>query len=231
MKVGTDGVVLGATADFSGLRLLDVGDSKGLRLLDVGAGTGLLSLMVKQRHPDATITAVEIDPDAAQQAQENFDASGWSIKAVCAPWQRFAADAAFQGETYDGIFCNPPYFTASLKNPSERRTMARHNDSLPFDELLQGVASLLSLEGLFYVILPVQDRDGFEAEALRNGLYLSKITYVHPVVASEAKRVVMCYKKAPGSILTEAHLYIETTQRNIYTEQFTALVKDFYLKL
>lgn len=234
MKVGTDGVVLGVTATFcdgsSGSA-----EAPKLNLVDVGAGTGLVSLMVRQRHPSATITAVEIEPDAASQAQENFDASPWKIESVCSSWQNFASRAVAEGRKYDGIFCNPPYFTASLKTPSEKRTQARHNDSLPFSELIQGVAAVLADNGLFYVILPAQDKDEFEKLASEAGLALAAITYVHPVIGSEPKRVVMCYKKTPAKCLEgsaiENHLIIETLTRGVYTEQFRTLIQPFYLKL
>lgn len=234
MKVGTDGVVLGVTATFC-----DGGsgsaDAPKLHLVDVGAGTGLVSLMVKQRHPSAVITAVEVDPDAASQAQENFDASPWKIESVCSSWQNFASRAEAEGKKFDGIFCNPPYFTASLKAPSEKRTQARHNDSLPFTGLISGVAAVLAENGLFYVILPAQDKEGFEKLASEKGLVLSAITYVHPVEGSEAKRVVMCYKKAPAVCgegpVVENNLYLETITRGVYTERFKTLISPFYLKL
>lgn len=235
MKVGTDGVVLGVTATFCDGGGSGSADAPKLHLVDVGAGTGLVSLMIKQRHPSACITAVEIDPDAASQAQENFDASPWKIEAVCSSWQNFASRAEAEGKKFDGIFCNPPYFTASLKASSEKRTQARHNDSLPFTELISGVAAVLADSGLFYVILPAQDKEGFEKLASEKGLVLSAITYVHPVEGSEAKRVVMCYKKAPALCgegpVVENNLYLETITRGVYTERFKTLISPFYLKL
>ncbi len=223
MKVGTDGVVLGATADFDGCS----------RLVDVGAGTGVVSLMIKQRYPSASITAVEINHDAAAQASENFAASPWGFEAVCDSWQNFAAEAAAKGVTFDGVFCNPPYFTASLKAPSAGRTLARHNDSLSFAELCGGVAKVLAEGGRFYVILPSDDMDCFVGEALAYGLYLQSTLYVHPVIDAPHKRVVLWFVNAAADAATivEEHLYIETAQRKVYTEQFKSLVKDFYLNL
>lgn len=225
MKVGTDGVVLGATATFP---------DQSLHLADVGTGTGLVSLMVKQRYPNANITAIEIDPDAAAQAQENFDDSPWQIKAVCASWQEFASSAT---EKFDGIFCNPPYFTASLKNPSASRTLARHNDSLSFNDLIKGAAKILVPGGLFYVILPSADMDAFTRLCSINGLNLKEVLYVHPVIEGPHKRVVLCFtnctevasSKAEEKKAEEKHLYIETTTRKVYTPEFKLLTQDFYL--
>jgi len=221
MKVGTDGVVLGAVADFEGCR----------RLVDVGTGTGLVALMVKQRYASADITAVEIDPDAASQAEENFNASPWSIKCVCDSWQNFSAESCKQGVLFDGIFCNPPYFTASLKAPSVSRTLARHNDSLSFNELLEGVCKVLAQGGRFYVILPSADMEAFTATASKSGLMLQSVIYVHPVVDTPHKRVVMCFSNVTSGQVKEEHLYIETARRKVYTERFISLVKDFYLNL
>ncbi len=220
MKVGTDGVVLGATACFDGCS----------RLVDVGTGTGVVSLMLKQRFPSVSITAVEIDHDAAAQASENFAASPWSVETVCDSWQNFAAEAAVCGLKFDGVVCNPPYFTASLKAPSAGRTLARHNDSLPFSELCDGVAKVLAAGGRFFVILPSDDMDSFVRTALAEGLFLQSVLYVHPVVDKPHKRVVLGFSMRRQAIVEE-HIYIETAQRNVYTEQFKALVKDFYLNL
>lgn len=220
MKVGTDGVVLGATACFDGCS----------RLVDVGTGTGVVSLMLKQRFPSVSITAVEIDHDAATQASENFAASPWSFETVCDSWQNFAAEACRQGLRFDGVFCNPPYFTASLKAPSAERTLARHNDSLSFAELCGGVAKVLAEDGRFFVILPSVDMDSFVSTALAEGLFLQSVLYVHPVVDKPHKRVVLGFSTQRQAIVEE-HLYIETAQRNVYTEQFISLVKDFYLNL
>lgn len=249
MKVGTDGVVLGVTAEFSCCAVATTvlpaepfaegaagGSVEPLRLVDVGAGTGLVSLMVKQRHPHAQVTAVEIDPDAASQAQENFDASPWHIEAVCASWQDFTADAARLGVMYDGVFCNPPYFTASLKAPSAQRSLARHNDSLPYNELTMGVSAVLRVGGIFYVILPASDMESFNKQAVKAELSLAEIIYVHPVKGVAPKRVVLKYIKYPATVrggqgAVEKHLTIETAERGVYTEQFTQMVRDFYLNL
>lgn len=219
MKVGTDGVVLGVTSIFDGCS----------NLVDVGTGTGLVSLMIKQRFPSANITAIEIDPDAATQASDNFNASPWHIDCVCDSWQNFSNDCELKGKRFDGVFCNPPYFTASLKAPSAQRTVARHNDSLPFSDLCAGVAKVLANGGRFFVILPSGDKDNFIKTALDNGLLLHSVLYVHPVADGEHKRVVLRFSNTEPLEITENHLYIETAQRKVYTEQFKKLVNDFYL--
>ncbi|MCQ2370055.1 MAG: methyltransferase [Paludibacteraceae bacterium] len=217
MKVGTDGVLLGSLCDFDGCR----------RIADVGTGTGLVALMVKQRYPDVAITAVEIDTDAYTQAQENFKASPWSINGVNAGWQEYAEACKLQNISFDGIVCNPPYFVNSLKNPSASRTLARHTDSLPFSELIDGVCKTLTADGRFYVILPIESKADFVRRAEDRGLYLSYIHYIHPVVDGAVKRVVMCFTWHRGTE-KENHLYIEQS-RHLYTDDFKCLTKDFYL--
>jgi len=219
MKVGTDGVVLGVTANFSGCS----------KIVDVGTGTGVVSLIVKQRFPDASVTAVEIDPDAAIQASENFKSSPWDIKTVCSSWQEFSKKCSNEGVLFDGVICNPPYFTSSLKNPSKKRTLARHNDSLPFSELISCTFDILSDNGLFYVIIPSADADDFNRKASASGLTLKNILYVHPVIDGAHKRVVLCFSKCATNKTEESHLFIETDQRKVYTPQFKELTKDFYL--
>ncbi|MCQ2350733.1 MAG: methyltransferase [Paludibacteraceae bacterium] len=219
MKVGTDGVVLGVTVNFEGHE----------RLVDVGTGTGLVSLIVKQRYPSAQITAVEINEEAARQASENFKESPWEIDCINDSWQHFASVMASESQKFDGIFCNPPYFTNSLKAPSEDRSVARHNNMLPFSHLLKGVAEVLKENGRFFVILPSDDKSSFCSLAFDYGLHLRSVVYVHPVIGGLHKRVVMEFSKEGADIADEEHLYIETRERKVYTPQFRELTKDFYL--
>ena len=128
MKVGTDGVLLGAWAE------VRPGDR---RMLDVGTGTGLIALMLAQRSA-ARITAVDVDAECATQAAENFAASPWAdrLDAVAVAVQRY--DPV---ERFDLIVSNPPYYVDSLLSPDEGRNTARHAAGLPFGELAAGVAA------------------------------------------------------------------------------------------
>ncbi len=118
MKVGTDGVLLGA---WTPVRDAD------RRVLDVGTGTGLIALMLAQRTTAARITALDVDPDCVGQARENANASPWGhrIGTVCSPVQEFG-DGPF-----DLIVSNPPFYDNSLPSPDAARTTARHTASLP----------------------------------------------------------------------------------------------------
>ena len=135
MKVGTDGVLLGAWA---GVRPSD------RRILDVGTGTGLIALMMAQRAPEALITGVDVEE--VSQARENAAASPWGGRVVFeqCPVQEFAPD-----ERFDLILSNPPFFVDSLTCPDEGRTTARHAVRLPFDQLRDAVMRLLAAEGRF----------------------------------------------------------------------------------
>ena len=128
MKVGTDGVLLGAWTR----------TGQGCSILDIGTGTGLIALILAQRIPDARITAVELDREAALQAAENVRNSPWAarIEVVEADIRQYATRVS---HPFDIIVSNPPFFNSSLHSPSEARTQARHTDSLSYAELFQGV--------------------------------------------------------------------------------------------
>src|SRR5664279_1596216 len=130
MKVGTDGVLMGAWADVSAAE----------KILDIGTGCGLIALMAAQRS-NANITAIDIDEDATLQSKENFLSSPWHerIEAIHATVQQFQPDFLF-----DLIICNSPFFKNALKTPYHERNLARHNDTLPFDSLVSSVNRLLS---------------------------------------------------------------------------------------
>jgi len=219
MKVGTDGVVLGAW--------FDVGETAA-RILDVGTGTGLIALMAAQRNPAARIDAVEIDVPSCRDAEENFAASPWGDR-MRLFGEPFAAFCARTEEGYDRIVSNPPYFVRSLRSPDGARTAARHADSLPYEELLDGVRRLLVPEGCLSVILPCDAAQTFTLAALCVGLYRSRTLYVHPVPGAEPKRVCMEFRFGERTE-TVASLTLLNEDRTA-GGAYRALAGDFYLRM
>ncbi|NDV94471.1 methyltransferase domain-containing protein [Dysgonomonas sp. 521] len=218
MKVGTDGVLLGAWADVAGAGTV----------LDIGTGTGLIALMIAQRNNDAAIDAIDIDMDAVVQAKENIANSPFSSRITCfnTPLQDFQGQA---GRKYDLIVSNPPFFIQSLKSPVRGRTLARHTDSLPMEDLIQIASSLLSEKGKLSLIYPHEYSGELQLLAQQAGLFTSCIVNVYPTDNSSPKRVLMEFSKAVSDF-SESSLVIEKT-RHVYSDDYTALTKDFYLKL
>jgi tRNA1Val (adenine37-N6)-methyltransferase len=217
MKVGTDGVLLGSWVDVE----------KARRVLDIGTGTGLLALMVAQRNEHAFVHALEIDSDAATQAGENARESAWGDRITVIQGDFLAQ--SFDGE-YDLIICNPPYFTQSLKSPDKQRTAARHSDSLPLDRLAKGVSDVLADDGVFAVVLPLQEGDALVNECRECGLEIKRKAYVYAKTDSQTpKRVLLEFSKKSAETIEE-RIVIEKSERHDYTDQYKALTKDFYLK-
>lgn len=218
MKVGTDGVLLGAWATISNMSTV----------LDIGTGTGLLALMLAQRNPGILIKAIDIDRDAAKQAEYNVTESPFRerIECECISLHDFAA---VNTGYYDLIVSNPPFFDRSLKSPDAQRTLARHTDTLPMEEVIRLSAGLLSEHGKLAVIYPYEYKEQLRTYANTYGLHMSRLTYVYPTPASPAKRILAELSKEEVS-LAEDELTIET-DRHIYSEEFRELAKSFYLKM
>ena len=218
MKVGIDGVLLGAWADVNCAK----------KVLDIGTGSGLIALMLAQR-TNAHIKAIDIEPNAVFQTKENIENSPWKdrISAKEISIQQFAAST---DEKFDLIVSNPPYFVNSLKNNSADKTTARHTDSLTHEELMTGAKIMLAENGRICLILPVNEGIKCVQFAESIGLYCHKMVYVHPKPATEAKRVLLQFSDSfkPTEI---SKLEIETAERHQYSKEFAALAKDFYLKL
>ena len=216
MKVGTDGVLLGAWTNLKNAN----------RILDVGTGTGLIALMLAQRTRDAKITAIDIDVDAVGQAKENVLASPWkdrvevALQDVCT----YVPDGLF-----DIIVSNPPYFVNSLKCPDGQRTTARHTDSLDANRLIGKVTELLAPEGCFSLILPADQTNELLRIAGEYGLYSSRITRVVTRPGLSPKRVLVEFRKTIR-ICEENELVVEL-DRHVYSEDYISLTKDFYLKM
>lgn len=218
MKVGIDGVLLGAWAT----------TENAVHILDIGTGSGLIALMIAQRS-NGRIDAIDIDKNAALQARENFEKSPWKdrLSAIQIPVQLFAENATCK---YDLIVSNPPYFNNSLKAPEHGRNSARHTDTLSHEELIRNVLTLLSPKGKFCMILPVDE--GLEAMefAEMQGLHCNKEVWVHPKPNAPAKRLLMEFSFSSTAKITEK-LTIETENRHQYSEEFSLMAKDYYLKL
>lgn len=221
MKVGTDGVLLGAWTPIN---------NNPYSVLDVGTGTGLIGLMLAQRSFAEQIDALEIDENAYEECVENFENSNWSDRLFCyhASFQEFVEEM-FEEEQYDLIVSNPPFYTAQYKSENAQRDLARFEDALPFEHLIQGASLLLSDTGIFSVIIPFSEEINFISIAKKFELFPSKITHIKGTPTSEVKRSLLCFSKQEAIIEID-ELIIETS-RHIYTQEYSDLVKDFYIKM
>ena len=224
MKIGTDGVLLGAWTPLI---------NNPFNVLDIGAGTGILSLMLAQRSNAAPnnvgiIDAIEIDEDAYEQCVENFEASPWGDKLFCfhAGLDEFVDEPE---DEYDLIISNPPFYTDDYKSDNSSRDLARFEDALPFEELIEAAALLLSDNGIFSVIIPYKEEERFVAMCKILDLFPLKITRVKGTPTSEIKRSLLAFCRMEQTPLID-ELVIEISRHN-YTPEYIELTKEFYLKM
>lgn len=215
MKVGTDGVLLGAWAN------------GGKEILDIGTGTGLIALMMAQRFTGAHIDAVEIDHDAAEQAKQNVEASPFAdrIQVMQTPIQRYPTI-----RKYASIVSNPPFFVDALLAPDARRTTARHSTALTYSDLFTAVKSLLSSDGEFSAIIPAECLTAFTSQAYLAGLSMTRRCAVRTTPRKVPKRYLLAFMHANAShdmeITEECIQYADGSR----TDWYTRLTADFYIK-
>lgn len=227
MKIGTDGVLLGAWASL---------EHQPDSILDIGTGTGLIALMLAQRSPALLIDALEIDENAYEQAVDNFEQSQWGDRLFCyhAAFDEFVEEMQDE-DKYELIISNPPFYEPPLTPPmrensiSSARQNARFYDALPFSELIEGVSKLLHSQGEFNTIIPHKEETNFIALASEFGFFPKKITRVRGNETSAIKRSLLSFS-FKNEQLEENELIIEISRHN-YTDAYKKLVKDFYLKL
>lgn len=214
MKVGTDGVLLGAWAGKN---------SQPTRILDVGAGTGLISMMMAQRFPQASILGLEIEPEAARQAEENVSRSPFDDRVKIEHCDFFTWNTA---EQFDLIVSNPPFYEYAHPSRSIERDLARHGTSFSLHSFLSSAASLLSDSGRVALIIPVDAMCAFTPTSEK--LNLVRICKVAPNPKKPFHRVMLEY----GTESTEpeqSDLTIEIGERHQYTPEYKALTAAFYL--
>lgn len=221
MKVGTDGVLLGAWTPI---------DHLPFSILDIGTGTGLIALMLAQRTNAEEIEAIEIDADAHEQATENFESSPWNDRLFCFHASLDAFMEELQDEEYDLIVSNPPFYSENVSSGSQARDNARQNQSLPFEDLCEAASVLLSDEGIFAIIVPFKEEQRFIGLAMENDLHPMKITRVKGTPDSETKRSLLAFSRNNTEDFPVDELVIETA-RHHYTPEYVALTKDFYLNM
>jgi len=216
MKVGTDGILLGAWADVENCK----------QILDVGTGTGLIALMLAQRS-NAQITAIEVEQNAVTEAKRNVNDSRWRdrIETRNISFQEFAVSNQTK---FDLIISNPPFFSNSLKAKNQQRKLARHSDSLPLTKLAKCAEKLLTKNGSLAVILPVEPATELIKLAQNNLLFLKRLTKVHPNKGKPHHRCLMEFSKEK-CIARESDLFIENLSPKEYSNQYKNLVKDFYI--
>ncbi|MFO6423597.1 tRNA1(Val) (adenine(37)-N6)-methyltransferase [Motilimonas sp. KMU-193] len=219
MKVGTDGILLGAWAKVDGAQ----------RVLDIGTGSGLIALQIAQRSEQhCHITALEIDPQAAQQAKANVAASPWPDK-VSVIEQSVQQFAAASNQQYDVIVSNPPYFPAGQVLACQARATARHTGSLSKMDLLTAIEQLLTPTGRCDMVLPYDVALDYIATATSLGLHLHERVDVVTKANKPPHRMLFSLSKTAHkgahSQLTIHH------QEGGYSSEYIALTSDFYLKM
>ncbi|MCB2197600.1 MAG: methyltransferase [Bacteroidetes bacterium] len=216
MKVGTDGVLLGAWTDCE----------KAEKVLDIGTGTGLIALMIAQRS-NAMIDAIEIDRQATEQAVENVNKSPWAERVNVAN-KSFQDFVKLENDPYDLIVSNPPYFQNSMFAPDSKRTDARHNSNLKLEDLISGAKKLLSEQGTLSIILPYLEGNMFILKASEAGFYCVRQTKILPKPGRDPKRLLLEFQQTKKP-LDEQEIIIELNKRHEYSEAYKSLTKDFYL--
>ena len=222
MKVGTDGVLLGAWAPISNFQFT----ISNFRVLDIGTGSGLIARMLMQRCPEAEVEGIDIDEAAVEQAKEN------GVNAFHSALQEWKANGQWtmdNGQLYDLIVSNPPYFQNSLKNPDAGRKTARHTDTLSYEELIKHSARLMKENGQLALILPAEAEAEVRALAAQYDLYCSRVTRVQSKATKHAKRVLLAFQFSPFTFqLIEDALILED-EKGGRSLPYQKLCQEFYL--
>jgi tRNA1Val (adenine37-N6)-methyltransferase len=216
MKVGTDGVLLGAWVDVTAAE----------NILDIGTGSGVIALMMAQRSSDrALIDAVEIEEADAEEAQKNVMNSPWPLKVTII---RSAIQNFHSEKEYDLVVSNPPFFFNSYAPPDKRRLRIRHTALLSHEELISAAVRLISPSGSFNIILPPVEGKKFIEVASQNGLFCSRKWLFKTRIEKKEERWLMEFKKSK-KVPEEGEIVLYQAGEE-WSEAYRQLMKDFYLK-
>ena len=214
MKIGTDGILLGAWANCQNCT----------SILDIGTGTGVIALMMAQRSENAIIDAIEIDENAIKDASMNFNNSTWSNRLNLIHHDVTSYRTA---KNYDLIVCNPPFFNNSLKPHDNARALARHNDKLNITEIAKFSTQKISNKGRVCLILPISSLEEVKLIFAKFNLELIRICYIKPKPHKQPHRILLEFGKQKQSLQKET-ITIENEGRHNYTEDYKNLTREFY---
>ena len=215
MKIGTDGILLGAWINIINAK----------NALDIGTGTGVIAIMQAQKNSALIIDAVEIESNACIDAKKNFENSPWSDRLIL----HSSSLRNFEPKkTYDCIVSNPPFFNNSLNAANNNRTLARHADSLHYEDILAFSVTNLNKNGTLSMILPTLEALQCIIKAKENGFYLSRKCNVFPNPLKDQHRTLLEFTKNKCKTI-EKNIIIETDKRHDYTNEYKSLTKNFYI--
>jgi tRNA1Val (adenine37-N6)-methyltransferase len=222
MRVGTDAVLLGSWAE------MDASYTSGARVLDVGCGCGLIGMMIAQRYPFASVLGIDIDAPSVYEAKENAEASPFAsrMEFMVADVRSFSEDSS-RG-LFNFVLCNPPYYTEDTLPPDDRRSKARNSHHLSFAELVSSVTKILSADGVFAVVIPMQARGEFVGEALKNNLNLRRECSVKTTLRKAPKRVLLEFDLQKNNVIDVQTIVLQNPDGS-RSEEYSTLCKDFYL--
>jgi tRNA1Val (adenine37-N6)-methyltransferase len=214
MKVGTDGILLGAWAP-----ALSPG-----QILDIGTGTGLLALMMAQRFPNAQIDAIEVEKDAWEQAKENCRQSPWSDRLTVfgEPLQSYETE-----QSYDFLICNPPFFHQGLRSPDPARKQARHGDSLSYPDLAFHSHRLSHAQSQMALVIPAEYFAVLDVAMEQANWHLRQQVGVQALPSKRAHRYLLLYSRQPGRLHRDQFCIAQEPGR--HSAFFLALTDDYYL--
>ena len=219
MKVGTDGILLGAWAD----------TNKAKQVLDIGTGSGVIAIMLAQRTTQAEVHGIEIEDSTYQQATSNMSKSPWANR-LTAIHQSIQDYSKLSREEYDLIVSNPPFFSGGVFSLDENRKNVRHTVKLPHGDLLMAARKLLSKNGKLCLILPLIEGLRIKEMARNYRLFCTKITKVKARPTDGKERLLLQFEKEEGKELIEDQLFVYAAPTGTaYSEQFIALTEEFYL--
>ena len=216
MKISTDAVLLGSLVQSDGPN----------QILDIGTGTGVVALMLAQRFPGASITALELDPEAASQARENCEQSPFSkrLTVLQGRFQDFAVE-----ERFDLLVSNPPFFPDHLPASDPKRQQALHTNSLSFEELLHKASQVLTPYGSFWVILPPRQMQDFIQYATGNGLFPRTRVGIRDTAAKPIHREVVSFTFSEPLPSTRPEEIVLKNEDGSYSERYRHLISGFLL--
>lgn len=214
MKVGTDGVLLGASVDCSNCT----------NILDIGTGTGLVAIMLAQRC-DAAIDGIEIVKDAVSLAKENVNDCKWKNQINIIHNDFITYNPKYK---YDLIVSNPPYFSTDIISPNKNRGIARHNFKLLPTDILKKTSKILTADGRLVVIYPIKEAEIFKNIAIKFGFNVTDELYVKPNLEKDPVRLIRTYSKYKKELVTKS-ISIETKKRHEYTCEYVNLTHEYYL--
>ena len=191
-------------------------------LLDIGSGSGILGLLLAREYTNLNLNQCEI-----QEVFQFFSTKNAQTNKLESTLYKGSFEKVEFNKKFDICVSNPPFYHSDvIKSENENLRIARYNDSLPLEQFIKKVSSVLTSEGKFFFCYDVKQINEILILLNKYKFNLEALQFVHPKLSKDATLILVYAKKNSKSLTKIFNPLIVFENNNDFTQE----VQNIYEK-